>query len=424
MKLISAVTLYIILICSVFLPSSPSQEQQVKKVLTLSECLLMAVQNNPALKAYSSEIRAQDGLVEQSKLKPNPQLNVEAENLLGSGEYRFFKGAETTVSFSQLIETADKRAKKIHTAQLEKEKAQLDYDNIRLDVMVETADAFIAVLAIQERMQLEKEFYRISQQVVEISKANVEAGRVSPIEQNRAKVIADSIQIELHRAERELETAKLSLTAQWDSQEIESLHIAGDIMTIPPVPDFDAALNQMEANPSLQLASHEIQIKKSALLLEKANAIPDIEAGAGLRYLSDAEDAAFVVSFSMPLPIANRNQGAIRAAGEWVRKAEEEKNAKVTAFHNSLRQLFLTLKQSDEEIQQVKNRILPEVQKSFELIQEGYRLGKFSYISVLDAQRDLFDRKKDLLAAVQEYYKTFNRLQRLIANSGSNALTN
>lgn len=407
----------------IFSGSSICQEQELQNTLTLKDCLQLAIQSNPALKPFSTEIRAQDGLLEQSKLKKNPQLSIEAENLLGSDEYRFFKGVETTVSVSQIIETANKRDKRIHTAELEKEKANLDYENTRLDILYATADAFIDVLSVQERILLEKEFQRISQEVFEISKVNVEAGLVSPIEMNRAKVVTDSLRIELNRTLREQETAKLALAAEWGSAKSNFSGLTGNLMDIPPLPDMERISKQLEDNLEIRLSGHDVRIKQSLLAVEKANAVPDIEAGAGVRYLAEAEDAAFVVSLSIPLPTANRNQGAIRAAGEWVKKAEETKITKEQSLRLSLQQLFLTLQQLHEEIQQTQKTILPEVQQSFASIQEGYRLGKFSYVSVLDAQRDFFDRKKDLLTAVQEYHKTFNRLQRLISNSGSNALT-
>lgn len=48
--------------------------------IALPQALALALARNPALAAFSREIRAREGLVLQARLLPNPELGVTAEN--------------------------------------------------------------------------------------------------------------------------------------------------------------------------------------------------------------------------------------------------------------------------------------------------------------------------------------------------------
>ena len=90
-------------------------------VLTLGKALALTLMHNPELKAFSLEVRVAEARQLQAGLRPNPELDVEVENVGGTGPLRGFDGAESTIQLSQLIEFGNKAEKRRKIASFERE---------------------------------------------------------------------------------------------------------------------------------------------------------------------------------------------------------------------------------------------------------------------------------------------------------------
>ena len=99
-------------------PSPPDiLEQRVvlvepQGVLSLTEALSLALLHNPTLQDFAWDIRISDVKTLRASLISNPELAIEAENFLGSGQQHNFNQTETMVSVSQLFELGGKRGKR------------------------------------------------------------------------------------------------------------------------------------------------------------------------------------------------------------------------------------------------------------------------------------------------------------------------
>jgi cobalt-zinc-cadmium efflux system outer membrane protein len=154
-------------------------------VITLRQALGLALMHNPELGAFSWEVRAAEARTLQASLLPNPEIEVEVEEVGGSGGRSGFDGAETTIQLGQLIELAGKPAKRKRVASLESELAAWDYEAMRLDVLTGVAFAFVQVLGMQERLALTEELVQLSEGVLGAVSQRVEAGKDSPVEKTR-----------------------------------------------------------------------------------------------------------------------------------------------------------------------------------------------------------------------------------------------
>ncbi len=396
--------------------NSHISEQNSGGDLTLNQAFSLALKHHPELKPYAAQIRAHDGLIEQAGLSPNPELEMEAENILGSGEFQGVDSMETTMLFSQLFETADKRNKRKHTAELDQILVRQNFNIAQLDVLFETNAAFIELLTAQKKSELYEEFQAISERIYETIKIGVEAGRDSPMEETRARVMASSTQIAQERAQREREKAKYALAKQWGSDALTYSKAVGTLELPVEIPKPDRWIDQLDENPRVALANAEVERKEAGLDLEQAKAVPDFKIGTGVRYMSDVDDGSFVFGFSIPLPFVDRNQGAIRAAKEFVQQAEAELEAQRIELKTSLQPIYQELLQAFEEAKRLETEILPSAQEAFEAAQEGYRQGKFPYIDVLDAQRSLFEFNIQHVEAKGRFHQALNRLNHLSAN--------
>ena len=134
----------------------------------------------------------------------------------------------------------------------------------------------------------------------------------------------------------------------------------------------------------------------------------------GYRRFREGGENALVVGISVPLPIFNRNQGGILEARYQLSQSEREQQSAEARLATLLSEAEKTLSTSYTEVITLKDSVIPASQSAFDAINEGYRLGKFGFLNVLDAQRTLFDAKLRYLRALTDYHKAVADVEGLI----------
>ena len=383
-------------------------------VVTLEQALALAVLRNPRLKAFSLEVRARDARTLQAGLFPNPELEIEVENFGGDGTLRGFDSSETTVRLSQLIELAGKRPKRRTLASLERELAEWDYKAERADVLRDTTGAFVDVLAAQERFSLMDELVSLSEQVLKTISERVKAGKVSSLEETRARVAYSTSRIGLERARRRLEASRKGLAALWGGRTPLFDKVDGDLERIVPVPPAAALEGLIPNNPDVARWTVEVELRRAAVKLARTGRIPDLTLSGGVRRLKESDEDAFVVGLSVPLPLFDRNQGGVREALQRQAKVSEERRAAELAVLDALAEAYRDLSSAYAEAMALQRDVLPGAQAAFDAAAEGYRQGKLGYLDVLDAQRTFFEARRQYIEALASYHKSKARVERLI----------
>jgi outer membrane protein, heavy metal efflux system len=293
-------------------------------VLTLRQALALALLRNPELASAAWEVRAGEARTLQAGLLPNPEFEVEVENFAGSGEFRGFDAAETTLALSQVIELGGKRLRQVRVAALERDVAAWDYEAKRVDVFTMTTKAFVDVLSAQAKLALNEELVRLADQVLRTVAARVQAGQVTPIEETRARVALSTSRIALERAGRELQAARERLAAAWGSTAPAFDRVEGALERITPIPSAEHLARRISQNPDIARWVAELAQRHAAVELQEAQRIPNVTANGGVRRHNETHDTALVMLLSIPLPVFDRNQGAILEARYQLAKAGEE----------------------------------------------------------------------------------------------------
>ncbi|MHC4640366.1 MAG: TolC family protein [Planctomycetota bacterium] len=396
-----------------------SQISEPNGVLTLSQALALALMKNPELKAFSLQIRVSQARELQAGLWPNPALDVEVEEVGGTGQRSGFDAAETTIQLSQLIELGDKRTKRRKLASLEKELAGSDYEAKRLDVFTEVTISFIEVLAAQHRLGLTEELLQLSEELLDAVTKRVEAGKDSPLEKTKAAVALSNIKIQHQKAVQNLEFARKQLASTWTGKEPVFKSVAGqlDPDQLPPIPSIDELTVLTAQNPDITRWSLEIDQKKAALELEKAKAISDVTLNGGLRRFNDTDDNAIVFGVSIPVPISDRNQAGKLAAAYNLARAREEQRAAHIRIQMELARAYQALAIAYTEAAELDKNVLRGAESVFEASKTGYTQGKLDYLNVLDAQRTLFKAKAQYIDALASCHTAKADVERLIGRS-------
>lgn len=394
-------------------PAAAPRKVEPTGEITLKDALAMALMYNPQLRAYSWEVRAADARRIQAGLSPNPELGVDMEGIGGTGERKGFRGVETTIFFSQEIETAGKRTKRETVAELDRKLSGFEYESRRLQVLTDTTQAFQAVLAAQQNEAIAEEMVEIAQQMLDTVSETVRAGKETPTEQSKAAILLSEAKIARKKRSRVLESASRRLAATWASESPKFTVAAGQLDHLIDVPPLESLADLLEKNPELEQSRLAVRRAKAALELEKARAVPNPAIAGGWQRLGEASESVIVAGIAIPLPISDRNQGGKLEAVYNLAKAKELLQATRAELRTELDEEYAKLLNGYTEASELAENILPASRSVLDAATTAYRQGKVNYLYVLDAQREFFKAQSRYVNALQFYKNAKAEIERL-----------
>ncbi|MBT3200881.1 MAG: TolC family protein [Phycisphaerales bacterium] len=385
--------------------------------LSLRRALSLALAKSPELASFAWGVREAEAWQLQAAVPPNPELETEFENFGGSGDFRGTRSLETTVALSQLIELGGKRAKRIKLAQADSRLAGWRYEAKRLSVLTDTTQRFIAVLAIQKKLELADEDLKLASAGFDAVTKQVTAGKASLVAKTKASVEVATGKIRAARIRRALTIARHELASAWGATRPQFTRLLGDLREISAIPPSKKLVAHLDQNPELAIWAAELQQRQAALDLARAGAIPDVTAGVGYRHTreTDDNDHAIVAGVSIPLPLFDRNQGAIRKAGYSLLGAKTQRRGAEVKLHTEFEKAYQTLASAHAEAVTLRDEVLPAARSSHEASGKSFAQGKAGYMDVLDAQRTLVEVREQYIEALEAYHSAVTRVEGIIA---------
>ena len=392
----------------------PADTSEPTGDLTVGQALELALARNPELAASAWQIKARQALVRQAAVRPNPKVEFEIENFAGSGELDGTDASELALVFEQKVELGGKRSRRERLADLGRDLSEWDYESMLLDLESEVRTRFIDVLAAQDKLGLVEKELELAQKTLEVASIRVRAGKVSPLDETKAKVELSAVMLDLSGAQGNLAAAREQLAATWGSHEARFSTAQGNLERIEVVPPFERLTARLDQNPDVGRWASELRKSDAALSLEQSRSIPDLSIALGVKYENEIDDAAFVGGFSIPIPFFDRNQGAIHAAQIGITQTELRGEAARTKAHTKLDSAYRALVTEHERVIALQETVVPGAREVFEATREGYRQGKLGYLDIVDAQRTLFGVEEQYMDALAKYHHIMVDVERLI----------
>ncbi|MBX3476245.1 MAG: TolC family protein [Brevundimonas sp.] len=281
-----------------------------------AELLARLDQTPVAAEALALEDAA-EARVRQARVRPNPTLALEAENVLGSGPFSGFGNSETTLSVTQNLELWGRRSARIDVARAEAGAAMVRRDLAIVEAAGRLALTYAEAEAAQRRAELADESLSLTIEDARAALLLVEEGREPLLRgiQGESEAAAARAAADEARAERDAAFARLSAIAMLP---ISVTAIQVSLLDQTPL----ASRDQSDRPPAVRVAEAERAAAERRIDVERTQARPDISATIGVRRF-EAEDAtAFTFGVSLPLPLFDRNRGNIDAAQAEFRAAD------------------------------------------------------------------------------------------------------
>ncbi len=394
--------------------SHVSYNNNVASPLTLEQAILRTLQHNPFLAVFAQEIKARNFEARQAGLFPNPELSIEVENVAGSGRFSGTDSAETTVRLSQLVELGGKRRQRQAMRSLQQKLAEREYDMAQAEAVAETKARFVAVLAAQMRFSLAEEKIAHAQKMVVVMDGRFSAGKSTAIESVRFQALVAEARLHHQKTYQELLASRRALTGALGSEETDFDIVQGNFAAIQALPDWSELVSRLENSPEIIFRKSAGKGADQLLALEQAKRLPDLTLSFGGKNDQYSGDNALVAELSIPLPIFNRNQGAIEAARTRLIKARNKERTALLQTRVSLSEMFRKLQGAHTEVVMLRKEILPAAQKIFDTATYGFQAGKFGLLVVLDAEQILFEVKERHIDSLEIYHQAMAEVQQLI----------
>ena len=382
------------------------------QLITLTQALQRTLQHDTTLQTFPYQLRMAEAQQLQAAIRPNPELDVSLENVLGTGKQQGVKAAELTLSLSQQIELGQKRERRLELAQHQSQLQRDNYELARLDALAETTLHFVELLTWQQLQHWASTKVSRNQVLLTMAQNRSNAGNLLDADISRVKLHLIQSQIEQADIRQTAQDRRYRLAARWHAAPDFTV-VAGDLSQLPSIPALPDLLNQLQHSAALKRYLSLQRIADSQLRLTRANSQADVRVLAGIKRNQANNDTGLVLGLSMPLTLTDPNLGRLQAQA-----ADQALLARQQQLANSelsllVQQQWQTLQHLRAETEAITNLLLPEAKKLQHASLKSYQQGQLDLLSLMSAEEELAQAEYDLIKSQRRFHLTLLELERL-----------
>lgn len=400
--------------------------------LTLEAALRLADENRPELAALRHRIGMAEGDAQQAGTWPNPTLSMGLDsytpgrdnrppdltaldnmaNLVnqaygtqlwvpGVPESRNPDQLQHVVSISQTMPIWGTQRLARKAGLLDTERWRHEYERTRLELYSHVKKAFDEVVYQQERVATAVDLDQTLGQILEVTRARVEAGDVAEVELIKGEADYERFTLEVESARTGLNQARIGLARALGNPTRSVQSCAGTALTrLPDVPE--ATLTKLsEDHPQAKVWEFAQDAAEAHVAAAESRRWPNPTLGVGYRHYAFTDQDTVDVSLEFELPLFDRKQGEIRSARERAKHEAESIAAARNAVEEELQQTLAGYASQKRKAEAFRQRVLPRMEEALSIARARFEAGDTGMLEVLDAYRSLAEAR---LAYLSETY--------------------
>lgn len=404
----------------------------------------LATQDDPQLRRAELEHLASSEILKQAHAGFLPSLTFEAES---GGTRQDVQSADNQVFSEGASSFANKRVTltlnmplyrhsavvNLRQARATVKRSDLEFERARQDMLVRVATLYFEALAAAatydfaeaERVSLQSHF-----EMTQLQRSRGLASITDLYEAQARLAAVEARGIEAEDAWDDALQALRSLNAQIPAG-LSALR--PNLQTVLPLPDdvnvwIESALN---GNVALQTQAQAVEVARQEIQRFRSARLPQLdllargnwEENGGTLFGggSEIETANFQVRLSLPIYQGGMVSSRTREATYRYRAALEEYEQLRREVVRAVRSAFYGVKRAISRSQALQ-QALDSQALALNAREEGYRSGRFSFVEVLDAERNLFEARRDHARARYDYILESLRLKQVVGTLGENDL--
>ena len=385
-----------------------------------------AVRNNADLAAARAQFQATREVVPQARagLLPNLSAGAELNNTHTDADANIGtrslsrSGTVYQATLSQPLFRAD-RWFQLQAAQALSEQAALEYSVAEQNLILQSAQAYFAVLQAQDNLASVKAEEAAFKRQLEEANERFEVGLSDRTDTLEAQAAFDTARANRMISERQVADAFEALFTLTNRNYVALEGIEHSLPVLPPMPNdatawVDTAVQQ---NLNLLAADQAINAAGETLRQRRSGHAPTLDAVASYRkgdndslgfsntidipgvdfprYNGNVEQGAIGLQLNIPLYSGGLTSSQTRQAFYQLTEAEQQRESLRRQVVEQTRNLHRAVNTDIEQVQARRQSIISS-QSAVEATEVGYQVGTRNIVDVLDTQRRLY-------AAVRNY---------------------
>jgi cobalt-zinc-cadmium efflux system outer membrane protein len=395
------------------LPAAPEPPPGAT-VLTLPDLEQIALNNNPSLVRAQAMIAARRGNWVQVGLPPNFSWGYLGQQL-GSGN----RASQHAMLVDGELVTGGKLRLNREIAAQEILQAEQTLYAQQQRVLTDVRIAFYEALLAQRSLDLTQQLLQIARDAQTTADRLFKAGETSEVDLRQAD-------IEVFNAENFQNDSRARHFAAWQGlravmgvPQMTPVALNGDLDSVPDNLTWDDTLGRLlSVSPEIGAAVANLDRARAALVRARHEPIPNFRFQGGVMQdqgINGKTDG--IVQALLPLPLINRNQGAISQATAELTAAERAVQQVELDLQNRLAPVYERYASAAFRVRRYRESILPAAEKSLELVRKGYAAGEFPFLNLLNAQRTYFQHNQAYLQSLLDLRSSTAQIEGLLLSN-------
>ena len=324
---------------------------------------------------------------------------------------------QITYQVTAPIQIHGQRSNKITAANYGLDYAKLNLECFEQSLLATTALKWLDVWLANQKVQLVQQAKLYSDSIIAVNGVRLKNQVITATEYARTQVVGDHYSLLLMGARQELQNQKSGLGLLLGMSDSLSTNDAGFLFSVELHGSYDTIISYaLEHRTDLLAGNQQIEAAKVEIALQKSLAIPQPELG--FSYSNQNKTPYLGLSLAFPLPIYDRNQGAIAKStasyNQAVQLAEvamlNAKNEVSIAYRD-----FVVSRQAFEQNVSIRK----QSESILQSVKLGYLKGGTSILDYLEAEQTWYDIQTQYNEALYSYRKCY-----VILLASSNSLKN
>ncbi|MCH2342393.1 TolC family protein [Pseudomonas sp. NPDC047963] len=363
--------------------------------LTLEQALSLAEQEAPSLDAQRANLEAARSAAVPAGELPDPKLKLGLQNVPIEGESRWQLDQEAMtmqmVGVMQDVPNRAKRRARVESAEADVALADIQQTIERLNVRQNTAEAWIAAFAVEQKLNLFKQLYGENQLFSRAITARLAGGRGQAADSVTPKQEAALLAEQEDELLRNQAVARAELR-RWIGNEA-SEPLTG---TWPQwLENFDHYQHNLQRHPDLLAFDPMTEQAEAKVRQAVAEKTPDWSWG--VDYLHRGREYGDMVnlsvSFDLPLFTSSRQDPKIAAERARLTQIEAQRQATLRLYNQELATDLAEYQRLDRALIRLDKTLLPLAEEKVRLAMADYRSGNVELTAVIDARRQLVETR-------------------------------
>lgn len=383
--------------------------------LTLDAALERVIAAHPDLKSFDLRAEAAKTEVALADLPPAITLGVAIENAAGSGAFKAWDSAESTLTLAGVLERGGKRAARRAIAEARFDALGLQRAALQMDVLAETAHRYLDVIACRERIGLLSDEIAQRERMVIAARQRFSMGAAPEAMALRAEADVAATRADISAATSRCEVLGQRLALLWSGEWESGTKVTSLPNDLPTLPEFSTLKKLLANNPDLVSFADEARVRDARVRLAAAGRMADLEWEFGLRHFADTGDVGLVGSARLPIGAARRGRLEETIATTERAALQNERQSVEAQLEATLLEAWAQGMAAERRAAAIDAEILPRLRKAAENAERAYTAGALTYVEWADIQSSVSSVLGEAVAARLEWRRAMIQIQRLTA---------